>query len=106
MKILLDECVDRRFAAELSEFEVSTVPKMGWAGVKNGELMRLAEKEFDIFLTVDRNLSYQQNLPRYDIALIVLRASSNRYLDLLPFANLVRRSLPNINPGEATVLEI
>ena len=78
MKILLDECVDRRFAAELSEFEVSTVPKMGWAGVKNGELMRLAEKEFDVFLTVDRNLSYQQNLPRYDIALMVLRATSNR----------------------------
>lgn len=106
MKILLDECVDRRFARELSEFEVVTVPQMGWAGIKNGELMRLAEKDFDVFLTVDRNLSYQQDLTQYDIALIVLRANSNRYIDLAPFADLIRQSLSDIRPGAATVLEI
>ena len=86
MKILLDECVDRRFARELPEFDIATVPQMDWAGVKNGELMLLAEKEFDVFITVDRNLSYQQNVLQYDIALLVLRSTSNRYIDLAPFA--------------------
>ncbi|MEN3330754.1 MAG: hypothetical protein V7641_119 [Blastocatellia bacterium] len=57
MKLLLDECVDRRFAKELPGHFVKTVPQMGWATIKNGELLGLAEKEFDVFLTVDRNLS-------------------------------------------------
>ena len=52
---------------------------MGWAGIKNGELLTLAEKEFDAFVTVDRNLSFQLNLPRYDIAIIVLRCRTNDY---------------------------
>jgi len=62
VKILLDECIDRRLARELPDLDVRTVPQMGWAGIKNGELMKLAEAEFDVFITVDRNLSYQQNL--------------------------------------------
>ena len=73
MKILLDECVDRRFAKEILGHDVKTVPQMGWAGIKNGELMKLAETDFDIFLTVDRNLSYQQNLTKFNITLIVIR---------------------------------
>jgi predicted nuclease of predicted toxin-antitoxin system len=67
LKILLDECIDRRFAREFPDLEVFTVPQMGWAGIKNGEMMLLAEAEFDVFVTVDRNLSYQQNLPKYSI---------------------------------------
>jgi hypothetical protein len=55
VKILLDECVDRRLARELAGHEVKTVPQMGWAGIKNGELLTLAEKEFEAFVT-DRNL--------------------------------------------------
>ncbi len=51
---------------------------MGWAGVKNNQLLALAEAEFDVFITVDRNLSFQQNLPQFDIAVIVLQAPSNR----------------------------
>ncbi len=56
MKVLLVECLDRRLAKDLIGFEVKTVPQMGWAGVKNGNLMSLAEEEFDVFITVDRNL--------------------------------------------------
>lgn len=66
MKILLDECVDRRLAKDIVGHEVKTVPQMGWATIKNGELLTLAEREFDVFVTVDRNLSFQQNLPRYE----------------------------------------
>lgn len=68
MKILLDECIDRRFAKEFVDYEVRTVPQMNWASIKNGELMKLAESEFDIFITVDRNLSFQQNLSEFNVA--------------------------------------
>jgi hypothetical protein len=105
LRLLLDECIDRRFAQTLSGQDVSTVPQMGWAGIKNGELMKLAEKEFDVFITVDRNLSYQQNLPRYDIALIVLRSVSNRYLDLEPFGEKVLELLQTVKIGTANVID-
>ncbi|HEY2919559.1 MAG TPA: hypothetical protein VGK77_11270, partial [Candidatus Binatia bacterium] len=57
---------------------MQTVPEMGWAGIKNGDLLALAEKQFEVFVTVDRNLSIQQNLTLYNIAVIVLRGRSNR----------------------------
>ena len=93
MRILLDECVDRRFARELSGYEVITVPQNGWAGIKNGSLMKLAAAEFDVFITVDRNLSFQQNMADHDIAVIVLRAVSNRYQDLAQYGEAVRDHL-------------
>jgi hypothetical protein len=61
MKFLLDECIDRKLAKEFVGYEVKPVPQMGWAGVKNGQLLALAETEFNVFITVDRNLSFQQN---------------------------------------------
>ena len=63
MKILLDECIDRRLAKEIEGHEVVTVPHVGWAGIQNGELLRLAQAQFDVFVTVDRNLPFQQHLP-------------------------------------------
>ena len=58
MKILLDECVDRRFAKEIEGHEVVTVPQAGWAGIKNGELLTRVQMQFDAFVTVDRNLAF------------------------------------------------
>lgn len=55
MKLLLDECIDRRLAKDLEGHDVKTVPQMGWAGIKNGALLTLAEQDFDVFITVDRN---------------------------------------------------
>jgi hypothetical protein len=60
MRVLLDECVPRALRKELPGHEVKTVAEAGWAGVKNGELLELAARQFDVFLTVDRNLEYQQ----------------------------------------------
>jgi hypothetical protein len=60
VKILLDECVDRRLAREISGHDVHTVPQMGWAGIKNGDLLTLAEKQFEVFVTVDRNLRFNK----------------------------------------------
>ncbi len=101
MKLLLDECIDRRLAKDLGEHDVRTVPQMGWAGIKNGALLTLAEKEFDVFVTVDRNLSFQQNLPRFNIAVLVLHAPSNRLADLRPLAPKVLSILPTLVKGQA-----
>lgn len=100
MRLLLDECVDRRFANELQGHLIKTVPQMGWAGIKDRELLTLAEKEFDVFITVDRNLSFQQNLPQFDIAVLVLRASSNRLADLKPLAPQILSILNSLIKGK------
>lgn len=71
-KVLLDECVDRGLAKEITGYDVLTVPEAGWASIKNGELLGRAQVEFDVFITTDRNLMFQQNLPKYDLAVIVL----------------------------------
>jgi hypothetical protein len=99
VKILLDECVDRRLAKEISGHDVQTVPEMGWAGIKNGDLLALAEKQFEVFVTVDRNLSIQQNLTLYNIAVIVLRGRSHRLRDLRPLLPELTASFSSAKPG-------
>jgi predicted nuclease of predicted toxin-antitoxin system len=84
VKILLDECVDRRLARDLAGHSVTTVPRRGWAGIKNGELLALAEKEFDAFITADRKLGKQQDLTKFDIAVVLIRSRSNRLEDIRP----------------------
>jgi predicted nuclease of predicted toxin-antitoxin system len=82
VKLLLDECVDRRLARELIGHAVTTVPQRGWAGIKNGQLLALAAQEFEAFITVDRKLSEQQDLAGFKIVVVLLRARSNRLQDL------------------------
>lgn len=104
MKLLLDECIDRKLAREFVDYEIKTVPQMGWAGVKNGQLLALAEAEFDVFITVDRNLSFQQNLSQFNISVVVLHAPSNRLADLKPLAPKVLAVLDTLIKGQATVI--
>jgi predicted nuclease of predicted toxin-antitoxin system len=78
VKVLLDECVDWRLSRDLAPHDVMTARQMGWPSIKNGELLALAAAVFDAFVTVDHNLSFQQNLTGLPIAVIVLRAQSNR----------------------------
>jgi len=101
MKILLDECVDRKFARAFPEHFVKTVPQMGWASLKNGKLLALAEKEFEIFITVDSNLSSQQHLSNFAIAVIVLETRSNRLEDLREFVPEILKSLSLVKKGKA-----
>ena len=77
MKILLDECIPRKFKLTLSEFEVETVADRGWSGIQNGKLLALAAIDFDVFVTIDKNLQYQQPLGQFDITVIVISAASN-----------------------------
>ena len=105
MKILLDECVPRRLAAPLDGHDVQTVPQVGWAGIKNGKLLKLTEAEFDVFITVDRNLSFQQDLTGLRLAVIVLGAQSNRFEDLLPLVPQIVAALATICGGEVRLIE-
>ena len=82
MKLLLDESVPKRLKTDLSEFDVKTVPEMGWAGKSNGELLQLASSEFALFITVDKNLQYQHVIGNHNIAVVVLDAVSNKYEEL------------------------
>ena len=100
MRILLDECIDRRLANDIAGHEVKTARQMGWASIKNGELLALAEHQFEIFVTVDRNLSFQQHLPSYNLAVIVLRAPSNRLRDLRPLVPKLLELLPEAKRGD------
>jgi predicted nuclease of predicted toxin-antitoxin system len=104
MRILLDECIDRRLAREFVDYAIRTVPQMGWAGVKDGQLLALVEAEFDVFITADRNLSFQQNLPQFNIAVIVLHAPSNRLIDLKPLVPSVIAILATASKGAATIV--
>ena len=106
MKILLDECIDRRLTKEFVGYDIKTVPQMGWAGIKDNELLVIAATEFDVFITVDRNLSFQQNLTQFDIAVIVLQASSNRLIDLKPLAPIIIAILGEATKGKAILVGI
>ena len=100
MKVLLDECLPKKLKREVEADEVKTVPEMGWAGKKNGELLRLAEEEFDVLLTNDQNLEHQQNLKRFDLAFIVLAAGTNDIDDLKPLMPRANKAMRIILPGE------
>ena len=79
---------------------------MAWTTIKNGELLALVAKEFEVLVTVDRNLSFQQNLPAFDIAVIVLRAKSNRLADLQPLVPELLASIPTAKRGVATFIGV
>ncbi|MDD1413400.1 hypothetical protein MEN41_01655 [Dolichospermum sp. ST_con] len=104
MKLILDKCIDRKLAKEFIGYEITTVPKMGWAGTKNGQLLALIEKEFDVFITVDRNLSFQQNLSQFNIAVVVLQARSTRLMDLKLLVAKILDILSTVVKGQAVVV--
>ncbi len=96
MRILLDEDLPRRLAAMLVGHEVSTVQRSGWTGIKNGKLLGLASAGFDVFLTMDRNLEFQQDLAALPIAILVVEAVSNRMEHLAPLVPGILRELNHI----------
>ena len=104
MRVFLDECVDRRLAKHMTGHEVVTAQQAGWTGVKNGALLRLVANAFDVFVTADTNLAHQQNLATHDLAIIVLRARTNRLADLLPMVPAPTQALDTAKPGAALVL--
>jgi len=99
VRIQLDECVDWRLARDISGHEVKTTHQMGWATIKNGELLAPAARDFDVFVTVDRNLAFQQNIDALPIPVVVLSAKANRLADLKPLVPGLLSVLANLRPG-------
>jgi precorrin-2 methylase len=97
---LLDECLPKKLKREVEADVVRTVPEVGWASAKNGALLLLAEQEFDVLLTNDRNLEHQQNLGQFDLAVVVLVADTNDIADLRPLMPAANKALKNIKAGE------
>jgi len=105
MKTLLDECLPRKLKYSLPDHECHTVPEAGLAGKKNGVLLELAEKAgFEIFITMDRGLEYQQNLAGRCIAILILRGKSNRLADLLPLVPDLVRTIKLARKGEISFI--
>jgi len=106
MRILLDECAPNALKSYFRKHghQCRTVQEVGWSGKRNGELLSLAETNFDVLFTVDTNLRYQQNLTNRRIAIVVLRSSSNRLEDLLPFFPACVEAIGKIAHGEIVLV--
>jgi hypothetical protein len=99
--VLLDERVNWRLGRELGSHEVKTARQMGWTALKDGELLALASAHFDVFVTVDRNLSFQQDIVSSSIAVVVVRARTNRLADLRPLVPDLLAAIEATPPGAA-----
>ena len=99
MRLLLDECVPRRLGRELAGHEVRTVQEQGWRGLRNGELLSRASSDFDVFVTVEQGIPFQQNLIGLDLAIVAMAARSNDIGDLLPLMPRVLEAISAAEPG-------
>lgn len=104
-RVLLDECVPERLGKDLVGHDVRTVPEMGWAGIKNGRLLQQAATEFDCFLTVDRNLQFQQSTT-IPIAVLVVAAKDNKLETLKAVAPEVLTALATMQPRELKIVGV
>jgi predicted nuclease of predicted toxin-antitoxin system len=105
VRILLDENLDWRLSRELPAHQVDSVPLIGWSGVKNGELLDRAQKQYDVLITMDSNMRHQQNLSKFKLAIIALQAPSNRLADTRPLMAKVLAALSTAKPGTLTLIQ-
>jgi predicted nuclease of predicted toxin-antitoxin system len=106
MRVLLDECLPRRLKFDLPGHDVYTVPEMQWDGLKNGVLLQRAEVSFDVFVTADQNLRYQQNLISREIAVVILLAPDNRLETLRPIMPALLTALGTLSAGDVIRLSL
>jgi Domain of unknown function (DUF5615) len=104
MRIMFDENFPADFAALLVGHEASNVHSHGWAGIKNGELLRRAHSVCDVFVTLDRNLEFQQNIKVLPYGIVVVRARSNRMIDLTPHIPAILLAAGQVSPGRAVTV--
>ena len=100
MRILLDENLDWRLERFLPGHEVKSVPRIGWAGLKNSKLLARARADFDVLITMDGSMASQQNLAKLHLAIVALRAPTNRLADTSPLMRKVLVLLPTLKPGK------
>ena len=104
MNILLDENLDWRLGRDLVGHVTSSVPLIGWAGIKNGQLLRRANEQFDVLVTMDKGIYHQQNLAGLTLIIVALRARSNRLTDTRPLMPDLLEVLAAASPGEYHVV--
>ena len=100
MKVVIDECLPRRLANVLVGHKVWTVQQLRLNGLLNGALLKAIKDDFDVFITVDQNLAFQQNLKSVKIAVIVLSTRTNRFDDIQPLIPAILKALQRIKPGQ------
>src|SRR5215207_1668227 len=100
MKLLLDECTPARLRFDFVGHEARTLEQAGLKGLKNGALLLMASREFDVLITVDQNIPFQQNLSELSIAIVIMIARSNRYSDLRSLVPQVLSAIASIRAGE------
>jgi hypothetical protein len=101
MKILLDECLPKRLKSFLTDFEVNTTEEMGWTSLENGNLIKAAiEKEFDILLTIDKNLEFQQNIKSYNITVVVFNVPRNKIDFISPLIPELKEKINTFEKGK------
>jgi predicted nuclease of predicted toxin-antitoxin system len=105
VKLLLDECVTRRLKREFANHEVHTVDEAGFKGLENGDLLKAASGKYEVLVTVDRNLPYQQNISGLDIAILVLAAKRNSYVRLKPLMPRALIALESLKAGDISRIE-
>lgn len=99
MRLLLDENFPLDFAKLLVGHEVATVHSLGWSGVKNGELLSRAPAVCEVFVTLDRNLEFQQNTKMLPFGIVVVRSISNRMVHLVPHVASLLEAAARVTPG-------
>lgn len=100
MRVLLDEDIDIHFRKHFpSGLTVETVEYRGWKGLTNGDLLRVGQDHFDVLVTLDNNIPYQQPLQQFDIAVVILRPSRSRLEELLELIPEIQRILEGVQPG-------
>jgi hypothetical protein len=106
MKILLDECVTKKFKSFLQGFDVFTVNEMRWSGIKNGKLMGLCcDNGFDILLTIDKNLMHQQNLDKFNLTIVVLNTFTSKIEELIQFIPSFKLTVNSMEKYKAYLIE-
>lgn len=104
MRVLLDECLPRKAKQCFDGFDITTVPEQGWAGLTNGKLLAAITGNFDFFVTVDRNLQFQQRILNLDFGVIVVAAKSNRFEDLRSHLERAKAFLLTENVGKVVLI--
>ena len=106
MKILLDECVTKRLKEHLKEYEVLTVRELNLSGIKNGKLLTYCvENNFDILLTIDKNLMFQQNLDQYAVTIVILNCQTSKIEELVTFLPSFKSQLDKFQKQKSYILE-
>ena len=106
MKILLDECVTKRLKKYLEEFEVFTVSELELSGIKNGKLMTYCSQNgFDILLTIDKNLMFQQNLDKFPVTIVVFNCFTSKIEDLVSFVPSFKTQVNQLQKHKAYIID-